>query len=138
MASPAETIKSLFDTANVDEAGEWLLTVSRMPSSPDKVIAVYDAGGIAPNPQFKLDMPAVQVRVRGAKNGYSEAYAKIQDCVNAILGLPSQDIGGDRWVSVAMRGYIQPIGYDESERPELTANFSLIIEPSASSYREAL
>lgn len=141
MASAAKVFADLLVTAAVGTLGAetgWSINVSREPASPDTCITLYDAGGFPPNPQWKINYPSVQVRVRGAKNGYSDAYDKAEACMNALLGLPSQDIGDTRYVSVAMKGFINAIGYDEDNRPILTINFGAITEPTASSNREAL
>ena len=76
--------------------------------------------------------------VRGEPNGYEDAYVKCRDIKNAILGLPSQDIGADRWVSVSMLSDIAFLGYSEQNQPMFSLNFKIIIEPATGTYRTSL
>jgi hypothetical protein len=137
--SPAMVVKNLLVTANVGtfaSTSGWSIHVSNLPNKPDTCIAVYDTGGQAPNPKFLLNYPGITITVRGAEGGYEAAYDKATAVVNALIGLPSQTIGSDRWVSVTMRGGINFVGQDENKRPMFSLNFSLIIEPNSGTYRE--
>ena len=141
MADPAEGIKDLLVAAGVGVFAAttgWSIQVGKEPTKPDTVVTVYNTGGLAPNPKWLLDDPTVQVSIRGAKNGRVASRAKAQEVKDALLGLPSQDLNGDRWVSVTGIGDITDIGFDESNRPMHTVNFKLIIEPATGTNRAAL
>ena len=116
----------------------WSLHIGKQPDKPDRCITVYDSGGADPNPQWLVDYPTVQVRIRGNPNDYLEAHQKGGEIVDTLIGLPSQDIGQDRWVSVAQTGGIAFIGYDEKKRPMFSTNWRLIIEPSSGTHREPI
>ncbi len=114
-----------------DPAQPWAVYVSREPVAPDSVITVYDTPGTAPNPKYLLDFPGIQVRIRGEKELYIDAWNKARDVKDLLLGFGSGDVGDDRIDSITLVGDINHIGYDDNERPLLTLNFNLIFEPQA-------
>jgi hypothetical protein len=147
MASgPAEAITDLLaNTAGLgtsSAAGPWWVTTGRQPDEPNRVITVYDTGGLAPNPKWRYDQPSIQVRVRGQKDAYDVTYQKIRDVKEFLLGMTPQDLGGNHFSAVIGIGDIAFIGYDPTSRPEFTVNFRCIVEPAADSsafmHRESL
>lgn len=133
--SPAEGIKDLLaaEAAGTFAATTgWGIFIGREPLQPDTAITVYDTGGLQPNPKWLLDWPSVQIRVRGAKGAYQAAYNKVKQCQDIVLGIDSQDLNGDRWVSVTGLGSILWLGHDDNERPQFVANYRLIIQPAVS------
>jgi hypothetical protein len=133
MTDIAEGAKDLLVAAGVGTFGAptgWGIFINKQPTTPDTVITAYASGGLDPNPQWLLDFPSLRVQVRGAPGGYVAAQSKAKDVKDALLGLPSQDLNGDRWVSVLMNGDILSLGHDEENRPLFSINFSLIIEPA--------
>ena len=143
MAAPSEGIRDLLVAAvvgvfNSTDNTNWSIHISKQPDKPDRAITIYDSGGQDPNPQWLVDYPTVQVRVRGGENDYLVAHQKCRDIVNALIGLPSQDINGERWVSLAQTGGIAFMGYDEKKRPMFSTNWRLIIEPPTGTHRESL
>ncbi len=139
MTAPSEGIKDLLVNAGVAVFASptgWSLSVSKQTEIPHELVTVYDSGGSAPNPRWLVDFPSVQVRVRGAPNAYQSARSKCDEVKNALLGLDSQDINGDRWISIAMGSDITFIGYDDRDRPNFTLNFNLIIEPATGTHRD--
>src|SRR5690606_5849257 len=117
--------------------GIW---IGKEPHQPDQAVVITRTGGLPPDPKWLLDYPKYQIRVRGAKDNYAQALSKAEDIKDVLLGIDSQDINGDRLVSVTMTSDIAFIGYDENDRPHFSLNFRLITEPapSALSNREAL
>jgi len=141
MADNAVGAKDLLVAAGVGvfaATSGWGIFIGKEPTAPHTIITAYNSGGTNPNPKFLLDFPSLQVRVRGAPNGYVAAEAKAKDVKNALLGLVSQDLNGDRWVSVTMAGDITPLGNDQQNRPMFSLNFNLIIEPATGTNRIAL
>lgn len=135
MANIAEGAKDLLVAAGVGvfaAASGWGIYVSKEPSTPSTTITLFNTSGRPPNPKWLLDYPSLNIRIRGAKGGYVNAEDKAKEVKDVLLGLDSQDINGDRWVSVTMPGDLAFIGYDENERPMFSLNFRLIIEPAAS------
>ena len=141
MGDPAEGIKDLLVSAGVGTFAAqtgWGIFIFKEPMSPDTVVTVFDTGGLSSNPKWLLDFPSVQVRVRGAIAGYQASYTKAREVLNALIGLPSQVINGDRWVAINQIGGIIGLGFDDNGRPMWTLNFALIIEPATGTHREAL
>jgi len=117
---------------------DWILKVGKVTSEPDRVVVMYDTPGRSPNPKWAVDFPSIQALVRGKPNDYGATWIKAREVRDKLLGVDSVDVGSDRWVSITCPGDVGFIGYDDSERPRFTVNFSLIIEPSAIGNREAL
>lgn len=134
MSDPAVGIKNLLVAAGVGTfAGTsgWGIFIGKLPSKPETAIAIVGTGGQTANPKYLLDYPSIQVLLRGAKNGYTDVYAKALKVKDTLLGLPSQTVNGDLWVQVNMIGDITPLGFDENDCPMFSVNFSLIIEPAS-------
>lgn len=133
--SPAEGIKDLLVTASIGTFAAttgWGIFIAREPLKPDQAITVYDTGGLAPDPKWLLDYPSVQIRIRGNKGDYQGTFIKAKQCKDVVLGCPSLDLNGDRWVSIVGLGDLISLGHDDNERPQFTTNFRLIIQPAAS------
>lgn len=135
--TPAEVIKDLLVTAEIGIFGTDLY-VGRLPDLPDACVVCYDTGGESPNPRFLLDYPQVMVKVRGTETGYSAGWLKAKAVKDALLGLPSQDIGSERWVSLSMMGDINFLGYEDKKRPVFSLNFRIIKEPASGTHREVV
>lgn len=134
MTAPSEGIKDILVDAGLGTfgSGAWPIYISKLPAEPDNAIAIYDTGGQAPDPKWLLDYPNVVIMVR-AKT-YPDASAKMRHIRSKLLGLASQDINSDRWVSLSQQGDIVDAGHDEKDRNLLTATFRLIIEPAGDAY----
>jgi hypothetical protein len=141
---PSEDARSLLIAEAVVSAtptADWAVFIGKMPErAPDRSVVIVDTGGLTPNPKWLIDYPAIQIRVRGKSNGYSEARNKAVRIKDELLGITSLDINGNRWVSIRMTGDIVMLGYDQSERPQFALNFDLIIQPQASAdtHRQSL
>lgn len=129
---PSKGIADLLVAAGFTFGGvdPWAVYIGRRPDLPKAVVTIYDSGGGTPNPRWLIDYPSVQVRVRGNVNDYEESWLKAKEIKNIILGQPSQDLNGDRWVHFNMAGDIGFLGYDQTNHPEFSLNFNLIIEPA--------
>lgn len=140
MTDPLTGIKDILQAKGVGiwkppapvSASTWTITIGKLVASPDRAVSVLGTGGIESNPKFLLDYPTVMVMVRGGEQDYIESRAKIQLVKDSLLGIASHDRGGDRWVQINMIGDINPLGYDEKNRPIFSANFQLIILPAES------
>ena len=141
MSSPAIGVKDLLVAASVGTFASttgWNISVGKFPTSPDTSIVCNETGGLSPYPHLRLNFPSVQVMVRGSANGYVAASEKIRAVVDALLGIPSQSLNGDFWGGITQRGDVSFIGFDEKDRPIFTSNFSIIVEPKAGGYRQAI
>jgi len=116
--------------AHVNVSG-WTIEIGSLPDSPNKLISINDTGGLEPNPKWLLDYPTLQIMVRGEMNGYLDTFREAKAVKDLLLGVASQDINGDRWVSVLMNGDLAYLGLDDSSRSLFSMNFSLIIEPQS-------
>ena len=134
----SEGIRTLL-TTHVGVSG-WVLYSGIMPETPDRAITVTDTGGTEPNPKWLLDFPAAQIMVRGNVGDYVAVFTEANTIKNILLGLDSQDVGGDRWVSVLVGSDVTFIGFDDNQRPRWVLNLRFIIEPAveAESNRLAL
>lgn len=133
MSNIAVGAKDLLVTAGVGifaASSGWGIYIGQEPTLPTTVITLFNTGGRASNPLWLLDFPSLNARVRGAPGGYVAAQQKAKDVKDALLGLPSQDLNGDRWVSVTMIGDINELGFNENNQPQFSLNFALIIEPA--------
>ena len=130
---PSESIKAIIITGLLGSAtltAAWAVYVSaEPPETPNAVITVYDTGGRDPDPKWKLDYPNVQIRVRGEKSAYSDAWIRTRKIRDLILGSNPQVIGQWRWESFLVVGDVNFIAYDQSRRPIFTINVRLIGEP---------
>ena len=119
---------------------DWYAIVSKMPATPDRCIALYDYGGASPDPKWNIDNPSVQIRVRAGINDYAVGFNKCKAIKDALLGIMSQDIDGDRWVSISMVSDINFLRRDDKDRPEWVMNFNIIKETALNvgAAREAL
>lgn len=133
MTTPAEDAKDLLVAASVgvfNATTGWAIGINKETDAPDTRITLYDSGGLTPSPRYLLDYPSLQVRVRGSASDPNAARTKIKEVKDALLGLESQDVNGNRWVSVLGQGDVTPLGFDKNDRPLFVINFSLIIEPA--------
>ena len=134
----SEGIRDILVTNNVGVFNsqveeDWAIYISREPVDANETsLTVFDTGGATPNPKWLLDYPTIQVRIRGATNGYKAAWEKAKDVKDALLANTPQTINGDKWDFINIAGDINHIGYDEADRPIFTINFRLIIEPATS------
>lgn len=109
----------------------WGVYIGALPIAPDTVILVNATGGRDPYPHLLLNMPSVQVLVRGAKNGYVAARGKLEAIVNRLLGMGTTALQGDTFRSCNQIGDISYLGQDDNTRPMFSANFWFIVEPAA-------
>lgn len=128
-SSPAVSAKKILEDI---KGVTGVIMVSRLTDDSDAQIAIYDTGGFPANPKWLLDYPTIQIMVRGEKDDYEGAFNKAKEVFDALLGLDSQDVNGDRWVSVTAMGHINFLEYDSKSRPKFSLNFRIILEPAAS------
>lgn len=124
--------------AGLATEADWDIFAGKYPAEPNSLISINDTPGLPPNPKWLVDFPSIQIRVRGPKEDYPAARAKAEEVKDAMLGLPSQDINGNRWTAVNMIGDIAPLGQDDLNRWQFTVNFALIIEPNSGTHRDSL
>lgn len=107
--------------------------LGKMPATPDYCITLYEYEGMAPTESFggnpyDIDMPRIQVVVRGARDDYPTA----RDAVNTIRGILADitdvTISSTKVLRVASLGAFIPLGLDDKDRPRIAANFQAYVE----------
>lgn len=120
----------------------WGVVFGKMPSAPDKCIALVDQGGPAGIPNLLVDFPGLQILVRGEKggNGYNTSYLMMRKIRDAVLGMPNHPPEFPEVDGITERGTIVPLGYDGSDRHTWSSNYNMIVEPASNSitHRESL
>lgn len=110
----------------------WAIYVGKMPTTPTKVVTLYEGPSRTPNPRWLLDYPSIQIKVRGGPNDYVAAREKIQQIKDLLLGVePFDEPGGDRLVSVQAIGDVAELGFGaEPQDVMFVLNLTLIVEPA--------
>lgn len=105
------------------------LFTGRMPDSPSEAIAFSDTGGVAPMNVFDgkaSRQPTLQVMVRAKALDYIGARILIDTVFDVLHCKTNITANGLLYKSVnAMQEPIW-LGYDDSERPQWSLNFSLM------------
>ncbi len=142
---PSQDIAAILAAAGIGTVAAtsgWAIFESRLPDGtnvPDTVIAVIDSpAGRDANPKLALDYPAVQILVRGAKDDYRAAHAKAVAIKDELLGKDPITQANTNYRGFHMRGDIGLLDYDESDRPLITMNFELNVEPASAGNRIAI
>jgi hypothetical protein len=127
-----EALGDYLQTNSVGTLGTNIF-LGKMPASPDYCITLYEYEGMAPKESFggnpyDVDMPRIQVVVRGARDDYPTA----RDAVNTIRGLLADitdvTISSTKVLRVASLGAFIPLGLDDKDRPRIAANFQAYVE----------
>ena len=136
--SPADGIMNILRDPALNLTTGWQFAVGRLSSTPNAQIVARNTGGREPELAVAIDYPTVQLLCRGDKNKYSEAWAKINACKEALTGIPSAPANYTDLTSCIPMGDIVDLGYDDNDRPQFALNFRLIISFDSSGYREPL
>lgn len=140
MRDPALKVANIIVGAAIGALGgssAWGVFVGKQPLAPDANISVREVGGQAPFARYLFDFPEVQVLIRGEANGYQAARQKAEDIKNAVVGNPGGvDADGDNWASFLPTGGVNSLGFDESDRPQFSMNFKIILHPATGTYRQ--
>jgi hypothetical protein len=94
-------VKDILVAAGVGMFGSnsgWSIFIGIEPDMPIETVTLYDTPGDAPHPRWLLDYPRFQVRTRSLS--YDAGYKKAEHCKSALLGFPSQDFNGSRYVGI--------------------------------------
>ncbi len=124
MNSPSEDIKDILEQSSVGTLATDLF-ISKEPDSPDACVTIFDTSGQDPATWANLDYPSVQVKVRGERYEYLNAWAKGKEVKDALHGLTNETWNGTRYIQIVQEGDIFFLGYDGKQRPLLTLNFSI-------------
>ena len=122
------------DVASSSGKSGWYLALGQMPDSTaiaDRVVALLQTGGFAPDAATEVDRPSFQVLTRGLSimansTAYEEAEAKAQAVKRALHALTPGSLGGRHYVGIWAEQDPFFAGYDESERPHFSQNFRVM------------
>jgi hypothetical protein len=93
----------------------------------DLCATLYETGSWRePEDTNSLYHPTVQVRVRGARNGYQAAYSLISSIRDTIMGWRPQTLGSTFYGGFWCSSDILFVAYDEKTRPIFTCNFRIM------------
>ena len=118
----------------------WHFATGRLVSSPDQMVVLANSGGLPAEPSVGQDYPKVQILCRGPKGsgGQEDAYLKLRDVRDALVGIPSRPATYPNLASVTQIGDIADVGFDDQDRPIYSLNLQLIVWYETSGYREAV
>lgn len=128
----------------LEAVGDYLVTQSvgtlgttiflgKQPPTPDFCITIYEYEGMQPlesfggNP-YDIDMPRIQVVVRGARDDYPTARDSITNIRGLLADLTDVTISSTKVLRVASLGASIPLGLDDKDRPRIAANFQAYVE----------
>lgn len=98
--------------------------LTRMPESPDAVIAILDSAGSPPERLLEdYYKPMAQILVRGTRNNYSETKSTAESIFQFLYKCGSVIIGTTNYVGFIPTSDIIWLGYDQSDRPIFSMNF---------------
>lgn len=107
--------------------------LGKMPASPDYCITLYEYEGMQPRESFggnpyDVDMPRIQVVVRGARDDYPTARDATKAIRDLLSDLTDVTISSTKVLRVASLGAFIPLGLDDKDRPRIAANFQAYVE----------
>jgi hypothetical protein len=127
-----EALGDYLQTNSIGTLGTNIFLSKMPPITPDFCIAIYEYEGQAPiehmgSSPWDIDMPRIQVKVRGARDDYPTARNSLQAIRVLLAGITEQTISSTRILRVASVGSVMPLGLDDKDRPSLVANFQVYV-----------
>lgn len=77
---------------------------------------------------YDIDMPRIQVVVRGARDDYPTARDAVTNIRGLLADLTDVTISSTKVLRVASLGASIPLGLDDKDRPRIAANFQAYVE----------
>lgn len=130
-----EDVRDILTTASIVDVN-WPLFIGEEPDAPNNCATLYDIPGDPPNPKFLLDYPRFMVRVRSTS--YVQGFNKAEQIKDALLGLPSQTIGGIRYDGIWVVVDTHFLMKDQKGRSIFVSTWRSIREPSTGTNRVSL
>lgn len=112
-------------TYQADGAAGGTIFTTRLPTSPDRCMAVARYGGAESDSRNPWDEPSIQIRCRGSAVDSREAETDAQAVYDALHGLGMRELTpGGTWLQLAICGGGGPayIGTDGNGRHEYVVN----------------
>ena len=131
MATVLESLGDYIDTNTSLTLGTNLF-LARMPDTNALVVALYEYQGspvseVMGSSGYVVDRPRVQVMVRGTRDDYPTARDVAQTIRESLALITDQTISGIRVLRVTSIGSVNALGYDENDRPLVSANFEVAV-----------
>jgi len=128
-------LEALGDHLQTNSLGTLGTTIflGKMPASPDYCITIYEYEGMQPKESFgtaayDIDMPRIQVVVRGARDDYPTARDAAKTVRDLLAAISNVTISSTDVLRVASLGALIPLGLDDKDRPRIAANFQAYVE----------
>ena len=77
---------------------------------------------------YDVDMPRIQIVVRGARDDYPTARDGAKTIRDLISDITDVTISSTKVLRVASLGSTIPLGLDDKDRPRIAANFQAYVE----------
>lgn len=108
-----------------------------MPDTPDKVIALFETGGLGPETflgtSTTVESPGLQIRVRGAKQDADTPRLQIERIYQAVISWGGFTQAGVKYLGFRALQAPFMMGRGENERVEWSVNFLVLKELSPTS-----
>jgi hypothetical protein len=140
--NPAYDIAKLLDTEAFGVIGsvnpaDWALNIDKEPDPPDNTITIYNTPSKEPDPQWRLNYPEVQVRVRGRDR--RGAHDKARTIMNRLHGCTAfTGNSGASYRGIWSRGEPTFLMNDSNNRAIFYVNLRMAVEPTDADNRRAL
>ena len=108
------------------------LFLARMIETSALTVTLYEYQGspvseVMGSTGYVVDRPRVQAMVRGTRDDYPTARDMAQAVRESLSAVTDQTISGVRVLRVSSVGSVNALGYDENDRPLLSANFEVAV-----------
>jgi hypothetical protein len=121
---------------------DWGIFENSMPSKPDKCIAVFVYGGMAPDLSWEGEYPSVQVRIRGGRHRtdaqeqayatenavHAATWAKARDVMKSLHETTRTTLNGVVYYWLAAKHSPASLGRDSAGRDIYVINFDVMKE----------
>ncbi len=129
MNAPSVDIKDLLAASSTGLTFEIDLFVSLEPDGKNianKVVTIYDTGGLEPATYVTLLSPNIQVRIRGDKGKFEEGYTLAELVRDTLHAVNNTTVNSTRYIHIIASTDINFLGYDDNDRPVWTVNFRIM------------
>ena len=102
----------------------------QMPNSPDNVSLLNFSGGNVPKRTLGNSIPSIRepyIQLRVRNKSYTDCVSLINSYVDILMSV-SGTYGDKKITKITMSGDIIPLGRDEKNRYDFTANFIIQID----------
>ncbi len=127
MQPPCKDIRDILIVETTIPSGD--IHQSRMPTTPDALVAILDQAGSPPEDLIAYYKPMVQVLVRGGPAQYQTTYQRAQTIHNLLHCYGPAEVNNTRYIGIWATSDIIPLGYDSSNRPAFSLNFMVHRSP---------